>query len=136
MSMTKQGQTERAAVLKTIETMNSAFGRGDIDTVMTTYEPGAVVVGQPDTLTSGDAQLRAMFAGFVAARAKFVLGEHDVVQAGDLALHITDWQMTGEAHDGTAMAGRGLSVAVLRRQPDGSWAMVIDNPYGDALLQR
>jgi hypothetical protein len=33
------------------------------------------------------------------------------------------------------MSGRGLSVAVLRRQPDGSWVMVIDNPYGDAVLQ-
>lgn len=134
--MTKQNQAERAAILETIETMNSAFGRGDIDTVMTTYEPGAVVVGQPDTPTSGDAQLRAMFASFVATKAKFVLGKHDVVQAGDLALHITDWRMTGEAPDGSAMTGRGLSVAVLRRQRDGSWAMVIDNPFGDALLHR
>jgi uncharacterized protein (TIGR02246 family) len=134
--MTKQNQAERAAILKTIETMNAAFGRGDIDTVMTTYEPGAVVVGQPGAPTSGDAQLRAMFARFIAAKAKFVLGEHDIVQAGDLALHITDWQMTGEAPDGSAMTGSGLSVAVLRRRPDGSWAMVIDNPYGDALLQR
>lgn len=134
--MTKQDRAERTTILKTIETMNSAFGRGDIDTVMSTYEPGAVVVGQPDTPTSGDAQLRAMFASFIATKAKFVLGEHDVVQAGDLALHITDWQMTGQAPDGTALTGRGLSVAVLRRQRDGSWAMVIDNPFGDALLQR
>jgi hypothetical protein len=51
-----------------------------------------------------------MFASFVATKAKFVLGEHEVVQAGDLALHITDWQMTGQAPD--AMTGRGLSVAV------------------------
>src|SRR5687767_11229002 len=100
MNMTTQNQAERAAILKTIETMNGAFGRGDIDTVMTTYETGAVVVGQPGAPTSGEAQLRAMFASFVAAKAKFVLGEHDIVQAGDLALHITDWQMTGEAPDG------------------------------------
>jgi len=131
-----QNQLERAAILKTIETMNGAFGRGDVDTIMTTYEPGAVVVGEPGAPTRGDTQLRAMFARSIAAKAKFVLGEHDVVQAGDLALHVTDWQMTGEAPDGSAITGRGLSVAVLRRQPDGSWAMVIDNPFGDALLQR
>jgi ketosteroid isomerase-like protein len=27
-----------------------------------------------------------------------------------------------------------LSVAVLRRQPDGGWKMIIDNPYGDAVM--
>jgi ketosteroid isomerase-like protein len=29
-----------------------------------------------------------------------------------------------------------LSIAVLRRQADGRWLMVIDDPYGDALLNQ
>lgn len=134
--MNQHNQAVRAAIQKTIDTMNDAFGRGDVDTVMTTYEPGAVVLGAPGAPTTGDTELRVMFGSFVAAKAKFVLGAHDIVIAGDLALHITDWRMTGEAPDGSAMTGSGLSVAVLRRQESGSWAMVIDNPFGDAVLQQ
>ena len=42
--------------------------------------------------------------------------------------------MTGVAPNGTPVRHEGLSVAVLRRQADGRWVMVIDQPYGDALL--
>ena len=42
--------------------------------------------------------------------------------------------MRATAPDGTKIQERGLSVAVLRRQPDGQWLMVIDNPHGQHLL--
>ncbi len=53
----------------------------------------------------------------------------------DLALHLAPWHMTGVGPDGTAVESHGLSVAVLRRQADGRWLMVLDQPYGDALLR-
>ena len=134
--MQKANDGDRKAVLQTIGTMNTAFARGDIDAVMGTYEPGAVVVGEPGKPVYGDAELRAMFAGFVAANAKFQLGKHEVVQAGDLALHLTDWRTTGTAPDGSAVGGTGLSVAVLRRDCSGAWRLVIDHPFGDELLKR
>jgi ketosteroid isomerase-like protein len=77
-----------------------------------------------------------MFAGFIAAGARFTFLGHDVIHAGDLAVHLTPWQMTGTGPDGSPLSGAGLSVAVLRRQPDGKWLMVIDDPYGDAILNR
>ena len=126
---------EKAQILSTIDAMTSAFHKGDIDGIMRTYEPGAIVVGEPGAPVSGTPALRAMFAGFVAAKARFTFLGHDVIQAGDVAVHTTPWQMTGVAPDGSAIKGDGLSVAVLRRQADGRWLMVIDNPYGDLLLK-
>src|SRR6185369_134771 len=123
-------------VLSTIEAMTSSFHQGDIEGIMRTYEPTAVVVGQPGAPVQGDGPLRAMFAGFISAKAHFTFASHEVVAAGDIALHVTPWTMTGVAPDGSAIAGGGLSVAVLRRQADGKWLMVIDNPFGDAALQR
>jgi len=116
--------------------MTDAFHRGDIDGIMRTYEPGAVVVAQPGTPISGTPALRAMFAGFVAAKAHFTFLGHEVIQAEDVALHLTPWRMAGVAPDGKAVEARGLSVAVLRRQPDGRWLMVIDDPFGDTLLSQ
>jgi ketosteroid isomerase-like protein len=127
---------QKAKILSTIDTMTDAFHQGDIDGIMRTYEPGAVVIGQPGAPISGTPALRAMFAGFVAAKARFTFLGHEVIQAEDIALHLTPWRMAGVAPDGTAVAASGLSVAVLRRQPDGTWLMVIDDPFGDALLNQ
>lgn len=125
---------QQATILSTIDTMTSAFHAGDLDGILRTYEPGAVVMGEPGAPVSGTPALRAMFAGFIAAKAHFTFQGHEVIEAGDLALHLTPWRMAGVAPDGSAIAAEGLSVAVLRRQPDGTWLMVIDNPYGGALL--
>jgi uncharacterized protein (TIGR02246 family) len=127
---------QEAQILSTIDAMTDAFHKGDIDGIMRTYEPGAVVVGQPGSSVSGTPGLRAMFAGFIAAKAQFTFLGHDVIQADDLALHITPWRMAGIGPDGTAIEAHGLSVAVLRRQSDGRWLMTIDHPYGDALLDQ
>jgi ketosteroid isomerase-like protein len=113
--------------------MTDAFNKGDISAILRTYEP-EVVVGDPGKPVHGENALKAIFARFIAAKAAFTYSGHEVVRAGDLALHLAPWHMTGVAPDGTAIEARGLSVAVLRRQPDGQWLMVIDQPYGDMLL--
>lgn len=122
-------------IVSTIVTMTDAFHRGDITGILRTYEPTAVVVGEPGKPVTGEAALRTMFGGFIALKPEFTYSGHDVITAGDLALHLAPWQMTGMAPDGTKVQQRGLSVAVLRRQADGRWLMVIDQPYGDALLR-
>jgi ketosteroid isomerase-like protein len=124
---------QKDQILGTINAMVTSFHEGDIDGIMRTYEEGAVVVGQPGIPVTGRAALEAMFAGFIAARARFTFDGHEVIQAGDIAVHLTPWRMTGVGPDGQPVEGRGLSVAVLRRQPDGRWLMVIDDPYGDSI---
>jgi len=125
----------KTRVVSTIDAMTSAFHEGDIDAIMRTYEPAAVVVGEPGAPVRGDGPLRAMFAGFIAAKARFSFDGHEVIEAGDIALHLAPWKMTGVAPDGSPITSAGLSVAVLRRQPDGRWLMVIDAPFGDATLR-
>lgn len=120
---------EQAAILETISTMTTAFAAGDIDGIMATYEPEAVVVAQPGQPVASEASLRAMFAEFIARGVNFTYGAHEVVVAGDMGLHLMSWTAPGP--DGPMTA---LSVAVLRRQADGSWKMVIDHPFGDSVM--
>lgn len=122
---------EENKVLETIETMTSAFARGNIERIMSTYEAGATVIGAPGTAFSGDAVLRAMFADFIAAGVAFKYGQHEVVVSDDIALHLMKWTAPGPEGDQSA-----LSVAVLRRQDDGSWKMVIDHPFGDGVMYK
>ena len=126
-------QDEQQA-LATIETMTAAFQNNDIARVMATYEDAATVVFEPGAPISDHAVLEQMFTGMAAAKPEFVYAGHDVIVSGDIAMHIAPWTMTAQTPDGQEINQSGLSVAVLRKQADGAWKMVIDNPHGGRLL--
>ncbi len=52
-----------------------------------------------------------------------------VLEADDLALVVGTWTFEGTGPDGEPVR---LSADVLRRQADGTWRFVIDNPWGTA----
>lgn len=122
--------SDESAVLQSIQTMTDAFAQGDIDKVMSTYAAPATVIAAPGQPVTGDAPLRAMFADFVAAGVNFTYGAYEVVISGETALHLMAWEALGP--DNSKM--RALSVAVLQRQEDGTWKIVIDHPFGDGVL--
>ena len=53
-----------------------------------------------------------------------------VLEAGGLALVVGAWSFTGTESDGASVTLTGHNADVLRRQADGSWRFVIDNPWG------
>jgi uncharacterized protein (TIGR02246 family) len=120
----------------TIETTNAAVAVGDIDGVLATYEPNAVLVGQTGMPVTGTLALREAFKQFIALNPKIVMVSQYVIQAGDIALHSYTWKMSGKTPDNSPIEQSGFSVVVLRKQPDGSWLIVIDNPFGDHLLNK
>ena len=61
----------------------------------------------------------------------FEITGRTVIENGDLALHHCSWRAEGPTgSDGAS----GRAADALRRQPDGSWLVIIDNPWGTALL--
>ena len=110
------------------------LSNSDIDTVMQTYEPSQSIAFEPGNPVSDSTLARELFHQFRSVSPKFTYSGHEVIVEGDLAVHIAPWTMTGTDPEGKTVAGEGLSIAVLRRQPDGSWKMVIDNPYGSRLI--
>ncbi len=133
----QESQTmEHAQIQSTIDRNNAAVSARDIEGILATYEPGAVLAGQPGKPAMGTQALRESFKQFLALDPKIAVTSHDVIQADDIALHSYTWKMSGKAPDGTPIEQHGLSVVVLRKQPDGRWLMVIDNPFGDRLLHK
>lgn len=122
-------------VLAVIQNMTDSFQDGDIAEVMASYENQATVVFEPDAPISDATQLEQMFSSMAAVNPVFNYDAgHEVIVNGDIAVHIAPWAMTGLTPDGQELAQSGLSIAVLRRQADGNWKMVIDNPHGGRLL--
>ena len=132
----KDFTSEQNAVMNAILEMTSAFHKKDINGVMASYEPQAVIVFEPEKPVSDPTVIREGFYTFFAVNPKFEYSGHEVFINGNLAIHFAPWIMTGKAPDGTEIKQSGLSVAVLRKQSSGKWLMLFDNPFGQHLLDK
>lgn len=110
----------------------SAFNAGNLDAVMAMYESGASFVPEPGKLVTGAGAIRETMSGFLALKPTMSIEEPRVIPSGDLALISARWTLAGTGPDGNPVNLSGQSADVLRRQPDGTWLLVIDNPYGVA----
>ena len=109
--------------------------RGDLDAAVALYEPNAVFVVSPDQVVTGRAAIREVLQGMIAAKPT---GKIDAVTAvasadGSVAITRTKGRMTSPGPDGKPVTLPFHSVEVVRKQPDGTWLFVIDDPGGEGV---
>ena len=122
-------------ILKTIQGMTSAFNKKDIAGVLAAYEQDAAVMFEPGESVSSTDALKQNFESMFQVNPTFTYPKgHEVYISNDIALHVAPWEMNGLAPDGSTIKQSGLSVAVLRKKPDGNWLMVLDHPNGQHLM--
>lgn len=103
---------------------------GDLDSLMTLYEPLACFASQPGQLAKSPGGIRESLRGFIDMNGKLDLKVKRVLKASDLALVTSEWSFSGTGSDGKHVDITSKSADVLRQQPDGTWRFVIDNPWG------
>jgi uncharacterized protein (TIGR02246 family) len=107
---------------------------GDIEGLTMLYEPEAVFEPRLGTVLRGAEQIRPALAELAALTPTIeYTGEPDCVIVDDIAVVANTWIMTAQLPDGSTHREGGLSADVLRRQPDGSWLILIDQPRGSVL---
>ena len=110
------------------------FNAGDLDATLALYEPNALFVAEPGKTVQGMAALREALGAFLAMKPKLTPDKSEMLTTGDLALSLVKWTMNGTGPDGKPLTMTGTSSDVARRQPDGTWRLVIDNPWGTAIV--
>ncbi len=105
------------------ELVAEALSRGDLDAALALYEPGAVLPNQAGELRTGTDAISQELAPFAAMKPDMKTRITKVIEAGNIAVVYNQWSMTTPAQ----MSGR--AVVVSRRQPDGTWLLVIDDPF-------
>jgi len=103
---------------------------GDLDALLTLYESDAAFATQPGRLARGVSGVRESLAAFTGMKGTLDLKVTRVLEAGGLALVTGVWSFAGTGPDGQPVELTGHNADVLRRQSDGSWRFVIDNPWG------
>jgi ketosteroid isomerase-like protein len=113
--------------------VGEAMTSADIDAVLSLYELDATFAlptafGE-GSVTGHDA-LREAFGGLLALTPELAVTAEKTLVAGDTALIIGHWTLRARDPDGNDIDIGGRFADVVRRQSDGTWLLVIDNPNG------
>ncbi len=108
-----------------------AFNAGNLAGMIELYEPDSAVVSEPGgEVVSGHLGLKENLEGYLALGGQIDLRLQRCIQGSDLAILYSGWTMNGHAPDGTEVNKKGQTTDVVRRQENGTWLVVIDNPFG------
>jgi ketosteroid isomerase-like protein len=109
--------------------INAAFADGfnarSVDDLLALYEPDGAVVEIDGTVSTGVEAIRQHVINLIGLGGEMVSTNLTTVTAGEIALVTAGWTITGSV---VAPEISGRSAEVLRRQPDGTWLYVIDQP--------
>jgi uncharacterized protein (TIGR02246 family) len=103
---------------------------GDLDAVMTLYEPEAQFVAKSGETLVGHDAIRKVLGALIAAKAHFESRVVRAVTVGDIAQLYTDFEGTRADESGKTVPVRNDAIEVLRRQPDGTWKLIMGDPNG------
>jgi ketosteroid isomerase-like protein len=99
------------------------MAKGDIDLILSLYDKDVVFLNQSSEPKRGKEALRKELAPFASAKASFDFNIKQLIQAGDIALTHTEWNVSSP-HQMSLYA-----IEVARRQSDGSWRWLIGDPF-------
>ena len=105
------------------------ISRGDVEGAVRLYEPEAVFVAQPGRTVCRTEAIRVELERFAALEPELTGEIHGVREGGGVALVLNRWSLKGRSPEG-AVEMSGISADVLRRQADGTWRVLIDDPWG------
>jgi uncharacterized protein (TIGR02246 family) len=119
-----------ATPVQVLESIVTGINTGNLDSLMPLYESDAAFAKEPGSLAPGASGIREALSGFISMNGTLDLEVTRVLEVDDLALVIGVWSFDGTGPDGEPVRLEAKNADVLRRQTDGSWRFVIDNPWG------
>jgi ketosteroid isomerase-like protein len=113
-----------------LESIVTGINSGDLGSLMPLYENEAAFASQPGSLAHGAPGIGEALTGFISMNGTLDIEVTRVLEAGGLALVLGEWTFDGTGPDGEPVQLAAKNADVLRRQSDGTWRFVIDNPWG------
>lgn len=112
----------------------TAMNARDLESALTLFEPGAAFVIKPGVVATGQSGIRQALEGFMAVKPTLAIEAQQIVEAGDVAQYCARWSMKGTDPSGHPVQLSGRSSSILRRQSNGAWLFLVDNPWGTEIV--
>jgi ketosteroid isomerase-like protein len=84
-------------------------------------------------VVKGIENIRQRLQSFINMNGKIDSKVSGVIQTSDIALVNTEWSFNGTGPDGKSVTITGKATDVVRQQSDGTWRILVDNPWGTNL---
>jgi uncharacterized protein (TIGR02246 family) len=97
---------------------------------MALYEPDARFVARSGEMVVGRDRIRDVLAGIIRSKTKFQSRVIKAITVDDVAMLYTDFQGTTVDASEKTIEIRHKAIEVLRRQPDGTWKLIVGDPNG------
>jgi uncharacterized protein (TIGR02246 family) len=106
-----------------------AFAAGDVDGFLALHTDDATTSSPPvGERVHGLDAIRAAVAPIMAMKPRLTSTVTKVLVGDDLALTHATWELSAIAPNGAPVEQRGRGTIVARRQDDGTWRIVLDDP--------
>jgi ketosteroid isomerase-like protein len=118
-----------------VELLDRAFNDGDLEAVLSFYEESAVVIAaEPLRELRGSAELRSFFAEAIRSNQVAKQMKTRVIEVDGIALFFSRWSLSAKNNGSDMNTQIFIATSVFRRQSDGTWKILIDNPFGPLIL--
>jgi len=109
-----------------------ALEKGDIETSVAVYEASAVLFSKSGRTMTGLDEIRKNNAALIALKPTFDIAFIKFTLSGDgtLATNRMKANLSWKDAEGKLVEASVDTLEVLRKQEDGSWRYIIDDPYG------
>lgn len=107
-------------------TLAAAYNTGDLATVLNMYDVNGIIVAEPENPVSGKEKFEAAVKAILSIKGKMEIKTVYCLQTGDIAIGRSEWSIKDGAE--TKISAKGIEV--LKRQPDGTWKVLIDHAFG------
>lgn len=105
-----------------------AVNAHDLDALLDLYETYPTGADLDGNTLRGTTAMRRFLADFLAVTHSIEATTRKVLATNDIGLLSSHWLAHIRAPDGENLTAEGSSAEVARRQPDGTWRFIIDDP--------
>jgi ketosteroid isomerase-like protein len=114
-----------------INRFSARLNAGDLEGALACHEAGACFRPSPEGApVHGLDAIRSALEDFLALAPTLSGRVERVLEADGVALLVNRWRLRGGRADGQPVELSGVSADALRRRSDGTWGILVDDPWG------